>query len=294
MLSLFRAEWDKIAGNRITVAAFVGIYPISAFMLLVFAAIAVLVSTTFRQNVVNAPPNWMNQLMFPWGIINTEIGRAIMAAFAADVFGGEYQRQMWKNLLQRRGRTALILNKFLTMAVFVLTAFLLMCVIIGIGVGLMTALAGAAYPPALSDLAPGELEGFVRKFCTQASVAFAAALIAAAYAALGGIFTRSILGAVAVGVLLTLAEQGIALVLVILTRIAENPSLLQIYQFTPGYNLANISAWAQFGTGYLPPYMTPYGFMPFSVELSTLLIIAWLVGLIALCVFLFRRQDITA
>ncbi len=294
MLSLFRAEWDKIAGNRITVAAFVGIFPISAFMLLVFAGIAVLVSATFRQNIVNAPPNWMEQLLFPWVIINTEIGRAIMAAFAADVFGGEYQRQMWKNLLQRRGRSAIILNKFLTMAVFVLAAFLLMCVIIGIGVGLLTALAGAAYPPALSDLAPGELERFLRQFGAQASIAFAAALVAAAYAALGGIFTRSILGAVAVGVLLTLAEQGVALVLFILNQIAENPDLLRLYFFTPGYNLANLSTWSQFGSGYLPPYMTQYGFTPLPVEASTLLVIAWLVGLMMLCVWLFRRQDITS
>jgi ABC-type transport system involved in multi-copper enzyme maturation permease subunit len=293
MLSLFRAEWHKIAGNRITVAAFVGIFPISAFMLLIFAGIAVLTSPSFRQNVVNAPPNWMDQLLFPWIIINSEIGRGIMAAFAADVFGGEYQRMMWKNLLQRRGRSAIILNKFFTMAVFVVAAFLLMCVIIGVGVGILTALAGAAYPPALSDLAPGELERFLRQFGAQASVAFAAALIAAAYAALGGIFTRSILGAVAVGVLLTLAEQGIAVMLFILNQIAENPDLLQLYLFTPGYNLANLSTWAGFGGGYLPPYMTPYGFTPFSVEASTLLVIAWLVGLISACVWLFRRQDIT-
>jgi ABC-2 type transport system permease protein len=292
MLNLFRAEWQKIAGNRITVAAFVGIFPISAFMLIVFAAIAVLTTTTLRQNIVNSPPNWMDQLLFPWLIINSEIGRGLMAAFAADVFGGEYQRQMWKNLLQRRGRTAIILIKFLTIAVFVLAAFLLMCIIIGIGVGILTALAGSSYPPALSDLQPGQLETFIREFGTQASVAFAAALIAAAYAALGGIFTRSILGAIAVGVLLTLSEQAIALVLFILSGIVENPNLLQIYLVTPGYNLTNISAWGQFGTGYLPPYMTQYGFTPFSVEASTLLVLAWLVALIGLCVWLFRRQDI--
>lgn len=294
MLSLFRAEWQKISGNRIPVAAFIGIFPISALMLIVFAGIAVLTSPTFRQNIVDAPPNWMDQLLFPWLIINSEIGRGIMAAFAADVFGGEYQRQMWKNLLQRRGRAALIFNKFVVMAVFVLVAFLLMCIIIGVGIGLLTLLAGAAYPPALSDLAPGELESFVRQFSAQAAIAFAAALVAAAYAALGGIFTRSILGAVAIGVLLTLAEQGIALVLFILNQMAQNPDLLRLYFFTPGYNLANLSTWSQAGNGYLPPYMTQYGFTPFTVESSTLLVIAWLVGLVGACIWLFRRQDITS
>jgi hypothetical protein len=38
--------------------------------------------------------------------------------------------------------------------------------------------------------------------------------------------------------------------------------------------------------------MMQYGFTPFSVEASTLLVLAWLVALIALCVWLFRRQDI--
>jgi hypothetical protein len=292
MLSLFRAEWLKISGNRIPTAVFVWIYPISAFMLLVFAAIAALVSPQFRNNLIAQPPDWTKQLLFPWIIINTEIGRIVLVCFAGEAFGGEYQRMMWKNLLPRRQRVALILNKFLTMAVFVLTAFILMCIIVGIGVGVVAALAGAPYVPSLSDLGSDGLSDFLRRFSVQAAVAFAAALIAAAYAALGGIATRSILGAIVLGGLFTFAEQGIVLALAILNSLTNNPDLLQLYKLTPGYNLANISSWAQSGTAFTPLYMAQYNFSTFSAELSTVIVLAWLFGLIALTVWLFQRQDV--
>lgn len=294
MINLFRAEWLKISGNRIPTAVFVWIYPISAFMLLIFAAIAVLVSPTFRQNVITTPPLWTEQLLFPWIIINTEIGRLVLVCFAADVFGGEYQRVMWKNLLTRRVRVAVILNKFFTMAVFVLAAFLLMCAIVGVMVGVVAALAGAPYGPSLSELGGDGWAAFVSDFGAQAAIAFGAALLAACYAALGGIFTRSILGAVAVGTLLTLAEQGIALVFVIISNLTQSPDILQLYKFTPGYNLANLASWAQFDSAYTPPFLVQYGFDAFSAPVSTLIVLCWLVGLISLTVTLFQRQDVTS
>jgi hypothetical protein len=292
MISLFRAEWLKISGNRIPTAAFVWIFPMGALMLLVFAAIAVLASENFRNNVIAQPPDWTQQLMFPWIIINTEIGRLILVCFAGEAFGGEYQRMMWKNLLPRRQRIALILNKFFTIAVFVLTAFLLMCVIVLVGVGVVAAMAGATYPPSLSELGSDGLADFVRRFSIQAAVAFTAALIAAAYAALGGIFTRSILGAIVLGGLFTFAEQGILLVLFLISSLTNNPDLLQVYTLTPGYNLANISTWSQYGSGFVPPAMQRLNFVPFSIELSTVIVLAWLFGLIGLTVWLFQRQDV--
>ena len=292
MMNLLRAEWQKISGNRIPAAVFVGIYPRGALMLLIFAGIAAAGSPTFRQNILNSPPIWTEQLIFPWVIINSEIGRLLLVGFAADVFGGEYQRGMWKNLLQRRERVPLILSKFIAMAIFVMLAFLLMSIIIGVGVGIITLSVGAPYLPALADMTPGAWETFLKVFGAQAAVAFTAALIAASYAALGGIFTRSILGAVAVGTLLTLAEQGIALVLSILSSLLENPGLLQLYKLTPGYNLANISSWAQYNTAFTPLYMIGQNFSEFSAVLSTIIVLVWLVGLIALTVWLVRLQDI--
>jgi hypothetical protein len=213
--------------------------------------------------------------------------------FAADAFGGEYQRMMWKNLLPRRRRLALILNKFFTIAVFALAAFLLMCVIIGIGVGMVAALAGVPYPPVLADVTPDAWREFLSLFGIQAGVAFAAALMAASYAALGGIFTRSIIGAVATSALLTLAEEGAALITLILSQLSENPGILQISKLTPGYNLANVSSWARTGSAYTPPYMLPYNFSEFSAGLSAFLVVAWLVGLLVLIAYLFQRQDVT-
>lgn len=62
------------------------------------------------------------QTLLPWTVINSIITRMILVAFAADVFAGEYQRSMWKNLLPRRRRTTYILMKFFTMSFMLLTS----------------------------------------------------------------------------------------------------------------------------------------------------------------------------
>jgi ABC-type transport system involved in multi-copper enzyme maturation permease subunit len=294
MLSLFRAEWQKIASNRLVVGVFIWIFPMSALMLLIFATIAAFVSEVFRTSIVNAPPNWMDQLLFPWNIINSEIGRFLLVGLAGDVFGGEYQRMMWKNLLTRRPRVPLILNKFFTIGVYVLVAFIAMCAIVAVMSGVVTWAAGGSYGPALAEVS-GEAWGtFLRVFGAQASVAFASVLIAACYAAVGAIFTRSILGAIVVGALLTFSEQAISVVFFLLSQLFENTDIMRAYLITPGYNLANISAQSLGSGPWTPPYMEQNGIAGLSVELSTVIALLWIIGLIGLTVYLFRRQDIMA
>ncbi|MCA9906455.1 MAG: hypothetical protein KC547_21525 [Anaerolineae bacterium] len=294
MVSLFRAEWSKIAGNRIVLGVFIWIFPVTALVLLIFAAISAAVSEQFRVAINVAPPTWTNQALTTWSFVNSEIGRFMLVGFAADVFGGEYQRQMWKNLLPRRQRLPLILNKFLTIAVYALTAFVAMVIIVTVLSGVVTSIAGAAYGPALGDMDGAAWTQFLRMFGSQAAISFAAAIIAACYAAVGAILTRSILGAIVVGALLNLFEQGIAVALAIIVGITEQGSLFSLYFYTPGYNLANLSSWSTYGSGYMPLFIERYNCCSaFSAETSTVLVLAWIVGLIALASYLFIRQDIT-
>ncbi len=289
MFSLFRAEWIKINSNRLAAGLFVWAFPVTALVLMVFATIAVAVSDVFRTQIQTAPPTWVEQALIPWNLTNSELGRFMLVIFTADAFGGEYQRSMWKNLLPRRRRVVLLLNKFLVIGVIVVIAYSLMSLISAVMGGVMVSIAGASYGPAIT----GEVVvNFLGKLGTQAAVSLTAALVAASYAALGGIFTRSILGAVVIGGACTLLEQAILLALFLLGSIFQAPGLIGIYQFTPGYNLANLSSWGKSGVGYTLPFLTQNGYDAFSATTSTFIIAVWVIGLIGLTLYLFRRQDI--
>lgn len=288
MVELFRAEWMKINGNRYFTSFTVWIFPIGVATFLTLAIIPALASEMFRTQVNAAPPTWSMQTLLPWTVINSIITRMILVAFAADVFAGEYQRGMWKNLLPRRKRTALILTKFFTMTFMLLIAFISTCILAGLISGLVVKITGAPYDLTM----PGEtLTDFFRSFGLQAFVAISSALIAACFGALGGILTRSILGAVGFGAACTLAEQAILLVLLFLGNILNIPGLVSLYQYTPGYNLSNISSWATSSTTYILPNMQQY-MRDMSAAESFVILALWVSGLIGLTVWLFRRQDI--
>ena len=290
MLELFRAEWRKITGNRLATGLFIVIFPVGAVAVLIFTIVLALLSANFRTAVAAAPPAWTDEFMFAWSVVNSEIGRLLVLAFAAVLFAGEYQWGTWKNIIPRRGRVPLILVKFAAVAVFVLVSFTAMSIITGIGAGIVVAISGGQYgPPLTGDL----LASFARSYLLQAATAFTSALIASGYTALAAILTRSIIGSAVVGLVITFAELIILAGLGLLSVLLNLPWLTNGYLLTPGYNLSNISQWGSEGVGYSIGMLAgPIG--PLSVAASLGIIAVWVVGLMGLTVLFFRRQDITA
>ncbi len=291
MVELFRAEWMKINGNRYMTSFTVWLFPVGAITFLLLALIPALGSDIFRTQVNAAPPTWTIQTLLPWTFINSIITRLILVGFTADVFAGEYQRGMWKNLLPRRRRATYILMKFFTVTLMLLIAFLSTCLLSGVISGLVVRVTGAPYNLA----GPNEtLSRFVDIFALQAFVAIVSALIAASFGALGGILTRSILGAVGFGAVCTVGEQAILVILLLVGNALNAPGIVKLYQYTPGYNLSNISSWATNGmaftfTGTMSQYIDTM-----SAGASFVILVLWVVGLIGLTVWLFRRQDIVS
>ncbi len=291
MVELFRAEWVKINGNRFMASFTVWLFPVGVTTFLLLALIPAFASEQFRAQVNAAPPTWSMQTLLPWTVINSIITRMILVAFAADIFAGEYQRSMWKNILPRRGRTTYILMKFFTMSLMLLIAFFLTCLLAGVISGAVVRITGAPY----NMMQAGEtLNNFIDSFALQAFVAIVSGLLAACFAALGAILTRSILGAVGFGAACTLGEQAILLVLILIGSILNVPGIIKLYQYTPGYNLSNISSWATSGTPFtLTGAMSQY-IDSMSAGTSFLILAMWVVGLIGLTVWWFRRQDIVS
>jgi hypothetical protein len=123
MVNLFRAEWQKIVGNRLAVGTLIWIFPIATLMLIVLYLVGVLLSPILRQQVAGAPSNWTQIVGYTWNIANNTFSQLVILAFTGIVFGGEYQWGMWKNLVYRRQRIHLVLMKFFTLGLFVALSF---------------------------------------------------------------------------------------------------------------------------------------------------------------------------
>jgi ABC-2 type transport system permease protein len=295
MRDLFRAEWLKIAGNRWVAGCLVWIFPLAAVAFLIVATLVLSLSSGaragFRQDT---SPLWTDNAVGIWNVPNNPIGRLILLGFTAVVFAGEYQWQTWKNVVPRNRRVALILVKFLALGVFVVMAFLLMSIIWTLGWAVLCQIAGVPYGPKITG---DVLSDFAGDYALAAALAFTSTIIAAGYAALAAMFTRSILGGVLVGFALTFVENLSILGLVIIGYFLNIPRIVHLYQFTPGYNLLNVTSWINdkvaLKMNVNVESRATYVFSD-SLTFSVVVLAAWVFGLIALTAYLFRRQDITS
>lgn len=296
MRDLFRAEWLKIAGNRWVAGCMVWIFPLGALAFLLVAGVILLLSSTARQGFrQDEAALWTEQAIGVWSFPNNPLGRLILLGFTAVVFAGEYQWGTWKNIVPRNRRFSLVLVKFVALGVFVVLAFALMSVLWAAGWGVLTRIAGASYGPRITA---DVVRDFAGDYALAASLAFTSTIIAAGYAALAGMLTRSILGGVIVGFAVTFAENLSIVVLLLIGWLLDIPKAVLAYRFTPGYNLLNVASWI---SEKAPSVVRPYEsgthaeiVLSDSLEFSVLVLAAWVVGLILLTGMLFRRQDITS
>ena len=296
MRDLFRAEWLKIAGNRWVAGCLIWIFPIGAVAFMAIAALTLGLSDTARESAQNGGiPTWTDAAVSIWEIPNNPFGRLILLGFAAVVFAGEYQWRTWKNIVPRNRRAMLLLMKFLTLGVFVVTAFVLMSIIWVIGWGLLAQIANADYRPSVTGKVVSD---FAEDYTIQASLTFTSTVIAAGYAALAGMVTRSILGGVLVSFGITLAESGLILGLMFVGWLLDMPRIVHVYQYMPFYNMTNVTSWVR---DNIPLDMRPFGegheyssiMFSDSLAFSLAVLAAWVIGLYLLIAFMFQRQDIT-
>ncbi len=296
MRDLFRAEWLKIAGNRWVAGCLVWIFPLGALAFLLVVGAILLLSSSARQGFrQDEAVLWTEQAIGVWDFPNNPLGRLILLGFTAVVFAGEYQWGTWKNIVPRNRRFSLVLVKFVALGVFVVLAFALMSVLWAAGWGVLARIAGASYGPRISA---GVIRDFAGDYVLAASLAFTSTIIAAGYAALAGMLTRSILGGVIVGFAVTFAENLSIVVLLLIGWLLDIPKAVLAYRFTPGYNLLNVASWiSEKAPGVVRPYENgthPDIVLSDSLEFSVLVLAVWVVGLILLTGLLFRRQDLTS
>ena len=286
---LFRAEWHKIVGNRKTTFWMIWIFPVLAVVATVLGLLAAALSGDFRTGLTEDPALWTDVAIVPLMIPNNPLGRMLLIGFTAVLFAGEYQWNTWKAIVPRSKRVPLILVKFFAVAVFVVFAFVLMSILLTSGFGLIHVAAGADYGPAVNG---DVLRDFAEDFGLQALYAFVTTIIAAGYAALAAMISRSIIGSAVVGVVVAIGETLLFLPLFLLSYLLDTDFFVHIYRFVPSANLINLMTYY---AGEQPEGLEfPSGTIIVDSQLfSELVIVAWVVGLVTLTAYLFQKQDIT-
>jgi ABC-2 type transport system permease protein len=288
-IRLFRAEWRKIVGNRWVTGCMIWVFPALAVLVTVLALVAAALSASFREGMAGEPLRWTDIAIFPWLIPNNPLGRGLLLGFTAVLFAGEYQWNTWKALVPRSSRVPLILVKFVTVGLFIIFAFTLMSVLLTSGIGLVSVVAGAAYGPPLER---GVLAVFAQDYGLQVLYAFVSTTIAGGYAALAAMITRSILGSVIAGIVVSIGETMLFVPLYLIAQLLGREGVLHIYRFVPSYNLLNLFTWL---SGETPGGLEmPSGAVIVdSQRFAEAVLVCWVIGLIALTAYAFQRQDIT-
>jgi ABC-type transport system involved in multi-copper enzyme maturation permease subunit len=292
--NLLLAEWKKTTSNRMLSGFLVWIYPIGIGAFFTVTLLVSLVSERSAQAMVaTSSGQWTTDMTgifvfisaFPGNIF----GRMLPLAFMAVVFAGEYQWGTWKNLVPRSRRPTLILSKFITLTGFIMLSLLITSLLTGIGQSLGHKMIGAAYGPSLNF---ETLLEFAPSYTQQALLALTSLVILAGFAALSALLTRSILGGLLAGFGFSVVEPMSLGILFMLGKILNRPEVINLYQYTPTYNLDNIRSWLTHHSAAMAPLagFTAQPNMPFSLAVLAL----WVSGLVALSIYIFQQQDITA
>ncbi len=287
-ISLFRAEWTKIIGNRWVTAGLIWIFPGLAVLATIIGLLLALFSAAFREGLQGDPAIWTEVAILPWLVPNNPLGRALLLGFAAVLFAGEYQWNTWKAIVPRSRRVPLILVKFAAVAAFVLLTFALTSLLLTLGVGLISLAAGADYGPIPDGAALAE---FGEDYGLQVFYAFLTTVIASGIAALVAMITRSILASALISILIAIGETLLLFPLYLLAVLTRTEGILHLYRFLPGYNLISLFGWLA--------GETPEGFELLSGEVivdgrlfSATVLSFWVIGLVSLTAYLFNRQDL--
>ncbi|MDF7774329.1 ABC transporter permease [Sphingomonas sp. AOB5] len=278
MRNTISAEWTKLLPHKGT-WMLVWIYPALFFVVLTIAIFA-----EGKNPDAATVKGWIDDTTMVWYTPTITLGRYFIAAYVALVFAGEYGWNTWKLVVPHAARWKLVASKYAVALGLLYIAWIATALLSTVMQYIRTAVVGGSVPDGVTfgGLLAGHFDLIV--------LGIAPLLIAATYASLVAVLTRSTLAAFIVSlVLITLDELYGKIVLWLSTFGMEWPAIP--YRILPGYHLENLHNWIQSGAGFQYKLVTGTT-IAYSQAASLLTLGVWIVGLAGLTFFLFRRQDI--
>lgn len=296
MINLYRAEWRKVFANFKLTSFLVWIIPIGYFAFHTVMILLSLISKTVQAGVEYfGSGDWTADSLVVWDMLiffpANLFGRMLPLAFMAVVFAGEYQWRTLKNIVPRTQRWKLLLAKMAALISLVIVSMVLTALIATLGPSIGHRIHGLPYGPTLSAQVVGD---FLLDTARTALIALISLLNIVSYAAVAAILTRSILGGLLVSFGFAVLDATSLGFILTLRGLFDKPELINLYQFTPTYNLSNLHSWLF--RGQAQQFITT-GTAPLTAEpsfgVSSLVLGIWIFGLIGLAIWLFQRQEIT-
>jgi ABC-type transport system involved in multi-copper enzyme maturation permease subunit len=286
MRDLFRAEVQKILGNRLIAALLFWLWPIFGAVVPLGLLIIALLTTPESGRQPPSVYRWTDTALSVWVLPgNYLFGRLFFISLAVAIFAGEYQWGTWKTIVPRADRMRLLAAKYAAFIVLVVLAFASMSLLLTVGVGIVQAVRGQPYPPALT---PDVVQSFVMTYLLSALVTMFNLMIAVAVAALVAMLTRSIIGGIIAGLFFLFGEIGLMSALISFGVFFGIPQVMDLARFTSALNVVNIQSWLQ----YAKPAFTELGITGNSLIGSFVVLAVWLAGLVGINMLIFQRQDL--
>lgn len=278
MRNLIGAEWTKLLPHKGT-WLLVWIYPILFFVILAIATLA--------ESKSGKPPSatgWIHDTTMVWSIATISLGRYFIAAYFALVFAGEYGWNTWKLVVPHASRWKLIGSKYLVAMGLLYLAWIATALISIVMNIVQTAMAGEAIPPGVTvgTMFDAHFAGLL--------LGVAPLLLAATYASAAAVLTRSTLAAFLISLVLITLDEIFGKLVMLLSGFGMT-WLAVPYRILPGYHLDNLTSWMQ-GHGSYEFKLAGQVVIAYSETVSLIALTAWIGGLAALTLWVFRRQDI--
>jgi ABC-2 type transport system permease protein len=281
MLDAIRAEALKFTRHRAT-WGLVWIWPIGV---LVIGTIAIIVGLAGESGpgVEATAAGWISDSVAVWRAPGQGLGRYMIGAFVAVVFAGEYGWNTWKLIVPHRSRSTLIAAKYAVSLALLFCGFALAAILFNAVGWLEDVLTGDPIPAGIT------FGALLEAHALGAAAMVGPLLLTTAYVSLFAILTRSTVAALMIGLVVTTAEQLFRVFGPVLEPYV--PWLIgPLYKALPGYHLANVGEWITTGEVTQVAFRTgPYS-APFAVSLA--IVAGWVVLLVGLTFWRFRRQDI--
>jgi ABC-type transport system involved in multi-copper enzyme maturation permease subunit len=292
MLDLLRSEWMKATRNIPLISFLIWILPVgiaaSFTIFIVFGFFSEAMHTALDEFSTG---RWTTDMTVVWTFVISFpaniFGRMAPLAFIVTGFAGEYQWDTWKNIIPRSRRTSLILSKLIVLIAIVMLSLLISSLILGMMQIAGHAVRGAPYGPSLSAEVIGD---FSLSYTQMALIALISVAILGGSGALAAILTRSILGGLLASFFFSVLDAMSMGGLIFLGSLFNKPDLINLYLYTPSYNLDNLRSWFETGSAYVP---TPTFTASPGVAISLAILLVWIVSLVGASILIFRKQDIT-
>jgi len=293
-IGLLKAEWLKIKRNYKFNSFLVWILPIGLLAFYTFMIVgALIVKESSEELIIGCYGTWTGSAVGVWDFLrvfpSSIFGRILPLAFFAVVMAGEYQWDTWKNIVPLNRRLNLIFSKGTVALLTVISTILISAFISAGGQSLVCKIEGTFYGPALSGAV---IFNFLGDFALNSLLGILVLPLILGFASLASVISRSVLGGFLGGFGLSLFELVLLGFFILLGNIFDNPQLVNLYRFAPGFNLDNLQVWFFQGhpfSGELLGMAVEY-----SVFQSLVVMVIWILVPILLAGFLFHRQDLVS